>query len=530
LLLSFELTVNPILNFIVKPKLIKNANDKTYHLNIESLGYSLLTNSLTAENIFYTWNDTSLSSIDSSGVLISEAAASGISLFDLIFNNRLSVLELKLFEPEYKIFSLNESEDNRNKSGKKRNDSLSIIYKSLHRSIPDRIKPFKINKVDIVGGRFIITNKIKNIELFSVKSFNARIKDFSIKSLEKADSLTLMFCEDININTGKISFSDTKKKYNGSIKSINFSSADSILNLDSFLLIPFLPDSEFFNGDKYRQDRWKVSIHEIKCEGIDLSKYIWHNIIEIQNIRLNAQFIDILTNMRLNIPPDFNPKMPNEIMSEMSQDLNIRKADLNIDSIVVREYRPYSHHPSRLPFTKVKGTLMNISSLKEFQTDESPAIINTSAKLAGTGLLTVHMKVPLLAEGTDFYYSGSLGTMETDPLNDHLIISDLVEVTSGKIDSVIFNVESKNGAVTANVIPYYKDLTIKSINENTMRGDGLMTSIATFIGNVFKIRNTNEKESGIKTGSVIYLQKKTDVFLDIIWASLKTALGEAVGF
>jgi hypothetical protein len=255
---------------------------------------------------------------------------------------------------------LSDSERRRNKSDEKRNDSLSIIYKSLYRSIPDRIKPFKINKVEIINGMFIITNKIKNIQLFSIKSFNAGIKDFSIKSLEKADSLTLMFSEDISINTGKISFSDSKKKYNGSIKSINFSSADSILILNSFTLTPILFDSEFFNGDKYRQDRWKVSIPEIKCEGIDLSKYIWHNIIEIQTIRLNAQFIDILTNMRLNIRPDFNPKMPNEIISEMSQDLNIRKTDLNIDSIVVREYWPYSPQPSRLPFTNIRGTLLNI--------------------------------------------------------------------------------------------------------------------------------------------------------------------------
>ncbi|HSR16448.1 MAG TPA: hypothetical protein VLM39_00025, partial [Ignavibacteriaceae bacterium] len=285
LLLSAELILNPVLNFIVKPKLEENVNDSHYHLSIDKLSYSLLSNSLSAENIFYTWNDTSLSSIDSSVVSITDAAASGISLFDLIFSSRLSVLDLKLFEPEYKIFSLSDSEGGRNKSTEKRNDSLSIIYKSLYRSIPDRIKPFKINKVEIVSGMFTITNKIKNIQLFSVKSFNAGIKDLSIKSLEKTDSLTLMFCEDFNISTGSILFSDAKKKYNGLIESINFSSADSILILNSFSLTPILSDSEFFNGDKYRTDRWKVFISKLKCDGIDLSKYIWDNSIVVQNTR-----------------------------------------------------------------------------------------------------------------------------------------------------------------------------------------------------------------------------------------------------
>jgi hypothetical protein len=94
----------------------------------------------------------------------------------------------------------------RNKSVEKRNDSLSIIYKSLYRSIPDRIKPFKINKVEIVDAGFIKTGKGKNIKLFSIKSFNAGIKDLSVKSLEKTDSLTLMFWK-ILVLYCKISFS-----------------------------------------------------------------------------------------------------------------------------------------------------------------------------------------------------------------------------------------------------------------------------------------------------------------------------------
>jgi hypothetical protein len=63
-----------------------------------------------------------------------------------------------------------------------------------------------------------------------------------------------------------------------------------------------------------------------------------------------------------------------------------------------------------------------------------------------------------------------------------------------------------------------------------MKGNGMMSSIATFIGNVFKIRNANSEETGIKTGRIIYVQKKTDVFLDIVWVPLKMALGNVVGF
>jgi hypothetical protein len=52
-----------------------------------------------------------------------------------------------------------------------------------------------------------------------------------------------------------------------------------------------------------------------------------------------------------------------------------------------------------------------------------------------------------------------------------------------------------------------------------------------FLGNVIKVNNENSKESGeIRSGRIICRQKKTDVFLDVVWGSLKSALGKVVGF
>jgi len=528
LLLVSELLINPIINSIVKPKMVANVNDRNYHLKIDNLSYNLFTNSLSAENIFYTWNDSSVFTIDSSVIFIPESSAKGISLFNLIFRSRLTVREVQLHKPEYKIFSLNKESNKKNSPDENNNDSLSFIYKSIYKLIPNRIKPFKINTVEIINGVFKKTDEDKNI-LVSVGSLNTAIKDFSIKSLEQSDSLTLMFCEEIGFNIDDVEL--VYPKYEGSVKSLNFSSADSILTLKTFSFQPLLPDTDFFDGDIYRDDRWKIKVAELKCEGIDLSKYIWHKTIDVENMTLNSYYIDILTNMRLNIPPDFDPEMPNEIISGIPFDLNIGNINLNIDSIVVREFWLHSKLSSRLPFTKVKGRLLNISSLKEYQSTQSPMVIEASAFVADKGLLKVNMKIPLRADGTDFNYSGSLGPMPANHLNDHLIISDLVEITSGKIDSLFFKAEAKNGKVSAYVLPYYKELTVRSINKSTMKSDGLLASIETFVGNTFKIKNANSKEFGrIRVGSILYLQKKTDVFLDVVWGPLKLALGQVVGF
>jgi hypothetical protein len=526
LFLAAELLLNPFLNLVVKPNLIEKVSDGRYQLSMGPLHYNLLTSTLSARDIFYTWNDSSSNSTDSSAIFVKESEVHGVSLFDLIFNSRLNILELRLFKPEFKIFTLN-ARSSGEEDNETNNDSLSGIYNSAYRMFPDRLKPFKINRVEIEDGAFKKSGKQKKI-IYSIGSADAVIKDFSVRSLEKSDSLKLMFSEEVSFNLNDINMSFPK--YKGEIYSLNFSSTDSILMVKSFSFQPLLPDSIFFKGDTYRNDRWKIKIDELKCEGADLPKYIWDKIIEIREVGLNSQYIDILTNMRLDIPPDFDPEMPNEIVQRLPFYLNIRNLSLNIDSIIIREFWPHSLEPSRLPFTNVKGNLYNISTLEKYQTAEDPMIINASALLTGAGFLQLKMKVPLMAQGTDFEYSGSLGSMPTDPLNNHLIISDLTEISSGKIDSVIFNAEAENGVVNAYTVPYYRDLTIKSINETTLESTGLIAAVESFLGNVIKVNNENLPGSETRKGTVIYRRKKTDVFLDVVWTSLKQALGKVVGF
>jgi len=153
LFLAAELLLNPFLNLLVKPNLIKKVNDNQHHLSIGRLNYNLLTSTLSAGDIFYTWIDSTGSSTDSSAIFVEESSAKGASLFDLIFNSRLHILELKLFKPEFKIFTLKKRSDGEN-INETNNDSISGIYNSIYRVFPDKLKPFKINRVEIESGSF----------------------------------------------------------------------------------------------------------------------------------------------------------------------------------------------------------------------------------------------------------------------------------------------------------------------------------------------------------------------------------------
>jgi hypothetical protein len=182
---------------------------------------------------------------------------------------------------------------------------------------------------------------------------------------------------------------------------------------------------------------------------------------------------------------------------------------------------------SHLPFTKLRADISNLSS---YAGTKYPVKFNISAHLADAGEIKVIMKLPLKTDILRFEYEGSLGKMNVLSLNPHLKVADKSELTSGDIVSAAFTVVSQGSLTKAGIVPIYNGLKVKTLTAKSTEG-GAFQDIKTFFANTFKIRESNpDKEGKIKSGNIIYTKEKSDYFLDIVWFSLRDALGEVVGF
>ena len=78
----------------------------------------------------------------------------------------------------------------------------------------------------------------------------------------------------------------------------------------------------------------------------------------------------------------------------------------------------------------------------------------------------------------------------------------------------------------------YKDLNIAAINVLTGSEKGVLNRLASFMTNAMKIRGSNmpDKSGSIKIGEVKYEKKRDDTFLQLIWFSLRSGIGDVIGF
>jgi hypothetical protein len=142
------------------------------------------------------------------------------------------------------------------------------------------------------------------------------------------------------------------------------------------------------------------------------------------------------------------------------------------------------------------------------------------------------MTIPVASPEISFRYSGSLDPMDLTRLNSFLEVGESLRIKSGTLQHATFDVNVTAGRASGTLRVTYRDLTIAFRNSLTGSEKGASDRITSYIANAWNIRGTNlsEKSGLMKIGKVKYTRKRDDTFLQLVWFSLRSSVGDVVGF
>ncbi|MFO7445817.1 MAG: hypothetical protein R6W90_05590 [Ignavibacteriaceae bacterium] len=516
LFLVLNLLISFIVDGIIKPKQLSKINSsEEIQLDIENISYSLFTNSFTLNNISLTHSAESESGEDSLRITISSVSTE-INLMHLMFSDGYKFSGIYINDPLIRRFT---SPIAGTSAGSKISDNnifnfLDTLSRDLHYFSSGMIK---INKG-------IYVNKNMHTGLSdSVINFNITLNDILFDSTNTGQ-LKLKVTEEIRLSAEKAIFHLGDMQYKLSLTDLNMDSDNAQLSLSNIFFGPYLNDDDFFKTKQYRVDRFILEINQIDFNELDFRDIIHNQVITIGNIVIDEYMLDALTNMRLPTDPSASPpKMPNEIVNEIPFSLNINKTELKNGNIYVKELYPYDNNPGVLLLGNLYSTISNIRS-------NETANFKIKTKLTGSGDLDFSFNLGLAPGKLKFDYSGTLGSMSADDLNEFIVISDRVKVNSGSIEQVKFSVDAFGDSAMAQAVPFYNNLSISELDDETGRSTGIMEQFNSFIANTFLIRKNNPVDDELKKSSVVYVRKEDDAFLEYVWIALRKAVGDVVGF
>jgi hypothetical protein len=160
------------------------------------------------------------------------------------------------------------------------------------------------------------------------------------------------------------------------------------------------------------------------------------------------------------------------------------------------------------------------------------AVIRAQGNFMKTSTMKILMVIPVASPEISFRYSGSLDLMDATRLNSFLEVGESLRIKSGTLQNATFDVNVTASRASGTVRMMYRDLNIAVLNSLTGSERGASNRITSYIANAMKIRGTNmpDKSGSMKIGEVKYARKPDDTFLQLVWFSLRSGVGDVVGF
>jgi hypothetical protein len=308
------------------------------------------------------------------------------------------------------------------------------------------------------------------------------------------------------------------------------SAPDSEISAEALELLPLIDDGKFFAASKFRRTRFRIVVPQCKVTGVDYPGLLQGTAYRARSVKANGALIDVLVNKdtpyNANLPL---PLMPNEIPSLLHKIAVIESLNVFDGRLLYAERYIIGSAPAEVAFDSIELSAVGITNRAA---PGATAVIHGQGKFMHTSTMKISMVVPVFAPDVSFRYSGSLDVMDLTELNSFLGAGEDVRIKSGILQSAAFDIQVTAGHASGTVRALYKDLTIANINRRTGSERGAINRITSLIANTLKIRRTNlsGNSGSMKIGKVNYLRKRDDTFLQIVWFSLRSGIGDVIGF
>ena len=367
-------------------------------------------------------------------------------------------------------------------------------------------------------------------------TFTSSLKSFSVSGI---NWIKIIFQNDFDHTTLSSSVIDAqnivlrlqKTQKELRLGRLHFSVMDSLIMLDSIKYHPAINDAQFFSKSKFRQTRARLDISKMEIKGFDFLSFIKGDKYAAKKISMNEVFADVLLNK--DKPKDENepnPKMPNELFSSIKEIIDIDSLEITNGRLKYSERFEINAIPGVITFNKFNILASGISN----QTAKpETTIINASGLFMNTAPMKVFMAIPLTSKKFSLRYSGTVDKMDVEELNKFLEPVENKHVNSGVIQSARYNINVNSGQARGSLRVEYSDLKIVNFNNNTGSiSTGILNRISNYVGNMFIIRSTNlpDGKEPMKIGEINYIRKPQEYFFQFLWLSLRSGVGDVVGF
>ena len=289
-------------------------------------------------------------------------------------------------------------------------------------------------------------------------------------------------------------------------------------------------DDKILCREQVQKNPIRIVLPQCRVTGADCLGLLQGEAYRARSVKVNDASFDILVDM--DTPYNKNssrPLMPNEALSSITKMTQVDSLNIMNGRLKYAERYIIGSAPAEVTFDSIQ---LSAEGITNHAAPGATAVIHAQGNFMKTSPMKILMVIPVASPEISFRYSGSLDLMDATRLNSFLEVGESVRIKSGTLENATFDVNVTAGRASGTLRVTYRDLAIAFRNNLTGSERGASDRITSYIANAWNIRGTNRsgKSGSMKIGKVNYTRKRDDTFLQLVWFSLRSGVGDVVGF
>ncbi|MES2850027.1 MAG: hypothetical protein V4685_13290 [Bacteroidota bacterium] len=498
-------------------KLVSEASDGLYKLDISKIEIDITAGSITAKNILLSPDSTRMSQLLKAGKLgnntytisLKKLDLEGLSPAVLMDQKNISLDKLVLESPEIEIIHTERSNEVKDTG-------------NMYEKMKIKDQSFSVKELYLKNIQLTVNDKVKkNRKISSFKNLSAFFTDIKIDSSTVNDSTRFLFAKDAVIFMKGFSQVTEKKKYHFDIDSIALHPQNGNLQFYDLKLKPEGTKEDFNRLITYQQDRY-----DIKIKKGDISNINWFSLLSDDGffgdeVKIEGGTINIYHDRSLPGGPPKSENFPHQMLMKAGIPVNMKKVLLKDFSISYEELNPKSGHTGTVEFQNVNGEISNLTNISSEISKNNLIVINAAADFLNAGKLDAVFRFDLAKEKTGaFSVDATLGKMDGLKLNKITEGLSLVKIKDCKVDKLQVHITGTNKSAKGDISFAYHDLSFEVLKNDD--GELKKRGVFSFIANALIVKNSNPSKENekLREYTVIHEHDPSRSFFNLIWKTI----------
>lgn len=405
-------------------------------------------------------------------------------------------------------------------------------FKSPYAYISKFLKEVSVHTVDLRDVSFKYVNKNLPVPVAdSLNNLDITLKDWLIDENSATDPSRIYLLKDVLINLNDYRFATPDSLYHMEVNALSFRASTGVLKVKKFSLIPRYSEMEFGRVAGYAKDRFSIGMSDINLSGIDLALYVKKQELVANEMNITNGFVSVFNNNEL---PQRGiarmGKFPHQLLQTVKGQLSVKKLNLNNIDISYAQFDRESRQKGKITFEKTSGSILNVTNEKKVKAKNPIMLARLDTYMMGQGKLHADFKFDLNAANGAFSYKGQLTNMDGGILNRITKPLGMLQVKSGMVKKLSFNIQADENQARGKVAFAYNDLSIGLMKKVAGKDRLVKQGLISMLANSLVIHSDNPNAKGEFVVAPINFQRNpNNSFFNFIWQTLFQGIKYSVG-